>query len=96
MTVERRGRELVAAVEDAGGLLEPAAMIRVGSRVRTGRRGVRVRLPEEFEPEGLPFCVGFRAREPGTGKVRLRRWAGGLPYGLGSGAPGRLFLEGRA
>lgn len=96
MTVERRGRELVAAVEDAGGLLEPEAMIRVGSRVRTGRRGVRVRLPEEFEPEGLPFCVGFRAKEPGSGQKRLRRWAGGLPYGLGSGAPGRLFLEGRA
>ena len=96
MTVELRGRELVAAVEDAGGLGEPEAMIRVGSRVRTGRRGVRVRLPEEFEPEGLPFCVGFRAKEPGTGKKRLRRWAGGLPYGLGSGAPGRLFLEGRA
>lgn len=96
MTVERRGRELVAAVEDPGGLCEPEAMIRVGSRVRTGRRGVRVRLPEEFEPEGLPFCVGFRAKEPGSGKKRLRRWSGGLPYGLGSGAPGRLFLEGRA
>jgi len=96
MTVERRGRELVAAVEDSGGLGEPEALIRVGSRVRTGRRGVRVRLPEEFEPEGLPFCVGFRGTEPGSGRRRLRRFAGGLPYGLGSGAPGRLFLEGQA
>jgi glycerophosphoryl diester phosphodiesterase len=96
MTVERRGRELVAAVEDPGGLGEPEAVIRVGSRVRTGRRGVHVRLPEEFEPEGLPFSVGFFGKEPGSPRRRLRRWAGGLPYGLGSGASGRLFLEGRA
>jgi glycerophosphoryl diester phosphodiesterase len=96
MTVRRRGGELLAAVEDAGGLTEVAARIRVGSRVRTGRRGVRIRLPEELEPEGAPFCVGFEGLEPDTGRRRLRRFAGGLPYGLGSGAPGRLFLGARA
>jgi len=96
MTLRLRGRELLAAVEDSASLTEVAARIRVGSRVRTGRRAVRIRLPEELEPEGAPFCVGFEGLEPGTGARRLRRFAGGLPYGLGSGAPARLFLAGRA
>jgi len=94
MTVRRRGGELIAAVEDPGGLLEPEARIRVGSRVRQGRRGVRIRLPEVLEPEGAPFCVGFQGRDPVTGAPRLRRFGGGLPYGLGSGSPSRLFLAG--
>jgi len=96
MAVRRRGDELVAAVEDAGGLSEVSARIRVGSRVRTGRRGVRLRLPEELEPGGAPFCLAFEGTDPESKKRVLRRWAGGLPYGLGSGAPGRLFLSGRA
>src|SRR5262249_33761981 len=54
MTVQRSGAEVVAAVEDSGGLAELEARIRVGARVRTGRRGVRIRLPEELEPEGAP------------------------------------------
>jgi hypothetical protein len=43
---------------------------------------------------GMPFCVGFEGREDGGGggPRHLRRWAGGLPYGLRSGAPGRLVL----
>jgi hypothetical protein len=96
MTVRRRGHELLAAVEDAGSLTEVTARIRVGARVRTGRRAVRIRLPEEVEPDGAPFCVGFEGTEPGTGARRLRRFGGGLPYGLGSGAPARLFLSGKA
>lgn len=96
MTVRRRGRELLVVVEDSGGLTEVEARVRVGSRVRTGRRGARIRLPEELEPEGAPFCVGFEGRDPETGARRLRRFAGGLPYGLGSGSPGRLFLAARA
>jgi glycerophosphoryl diester phosphodiesterase len=96
MAIRRRGRELLALVEDAGGLTDVAARIRVGSRVRTGRRGVRIRCPEELEPEGAPFCVGFDGVDAETGIRRLRRFSGGLPYGLGSGAPGRLFLTGRA
>ncbi len=90
MTVRRRGRELLAWVEDPGGLGEVKCLVRLGSRVRTGTRGVRIRLPGELDPEGLPFCVGFQGRA-GDGGVRLRRWSGGLPYGLGSGAPGRLL-----
>jgi hypothetical protein len=96
MTVRRRGDELLAAVEDAGGLRDVAALVRVSSRVRTGRRGVRVRLPEVLPPEGVPFCVGFQGTDPDTARRVLRRFAGGLPYGLGSGAPGRLLLSGRA
>jgi len=96
MTLRRRGSELLAAVEDSASLTDVTARIRVGSRVRTGRRAVRIRLPEEFEPEGAPFCVGFEGTEPETGARRLRRFSGGLPYGLGSGAPARLFLASRA
>lgn len=96
MAVRRRGDELVAAVEDAGGLTEVSARIRVAARVRSGRRGVRIRLPEELEPGGAPFCLAFEGTDPESGHRVLRRWSGGLPYGLGSGAPGRLFLLGRA
>ena len=95
MTLRRRGAELLAAVEDAGGLADVAARVRIGARVRSGRRAVRIRLPEELEPLGAPFCVGFEGTEPETGRRRLRRFAGGLPYGLGAGAPGRLLLSGR-
>jgi glycerophosphoryl diester phosphodiesterase len=96
MTVRRRGNEVIAALEDAGGLSEVTALIRVGARVRSGRRGVRIRLPEELPPEGAPFCVGFEGTEPGSARRRLRRFAGGLPYGLGSGSPARLLLADRA
>jgi glycerophosphoryl diester phosphodiesterase len=96
MAVRLRGRELLAVVEDAGGLSEVVATVRVAARVRRGRRGVRIRLPEELEPEGAPFSVGFEGTDPETGTRRLRRFAGGLPYGLGSGAPARLVLAGRA
>lgn len=93
MTVRRRGNELLASVEDAGGLGEVAAHVRVGARVRVGRRAVRIRLPEERDPAGWPFSVGFEGSDPDTGARRLRRFAGGLPYGLGSGAPGRLWAS---
>jgi hypothetical protein len=96
MTLRRRGAELLAAVEVPGGLNDVAAQIRVGSRVRSGRRAVRIRLPEEQDNAGHSFCVGFEGTDPATGARRLRRFSGGLPYGLGSGAPGRLFLTSRA
>jgi glycerophosphoryl diester phosphodiesterase len=96
MIVRRRGRELLAWVEDAGGLEEVHALIRVGARVRRGRRAVRIRLPEEPDPRGLLFSVGFEGSRAGGRGSSLRRWCGGLPYGLGAGAPGRLLLAGRA
>ena len=96
MTLRRRGAELLAVVEDSGGLVDVVAKIRVSSRVRSGHRGVRIRLPEAAEPEGFSFSLGFEGTEPGSARRVLRRFAGGLPYGLGSGAPGRLVLAGRA
>ncbi|NOT31920.1 MAG: hypothetical protein HOP15_15855 [Planctomycetes bacterium] len=96
MTVRRRGTELLAAVELAGGLEDVEARIRVGARVRAGRRAVRIRLPEEPDSGGASFCAGFEGTDPSTGRRVLRRFSGGLPYGLGSGAPGRLFLTSRA
>ncbi len=96
MVLRRRGTELLAAVESAGGLTDVAATVRVGARVRSGRRAVRIRLPEEPDPQGLPFCVGFQGADASSGRRILRRFSGGLPYGIGSGAPGRLFLTGRA
>ena len=101
MTLKLRGRELLAWVEDPGGLADVRSSIRVGSRVRTGRRGVRIRLPERFDPSGIPFSVGFEGwpkavPEKERGAPVLRRWAGGLPYGLGAGAPGRLLRNAEA
>jgi glycerophosphoryl diester phosphodiesterase len=94
MTLRRRGPEVVAAVEGAGGLGDVRATIRVGHRVRTGQRGVRIRLPEELPAAGAPFSVGFEGTDPESGARVLRRFSGGLPYGLGSGSPGRLRLAG--
>lgn len=91
MSIRRRGRELLAWVEDAGGLTDVAAVVRVGHRVRRGRRGVRIRLPERIGRQGVLFAVGFEGAVPGAAERRLRRWGGGLPYGLSSGAPCRLL-----
>jgi len=95
MTVRLRRDELLASVESPGGLEEVRAHLRLGTRVSVGARGVRARLPEAFarDPRGVPFCVGFtgvdaEASERGR---RLRRLAGGLPPGVASGAPARLF-----
>jgi hypothetical protein len=62
---------------------------------------VKIRLPERADPEGIPFSVGFEGRARSTpekerGTTVLRRWAGGLPYGLGAGATGRLVLRAEA
>jgi glycerophosphoryl diester phosphodiesterase len=91
MSIRRRGRELLAWVEDPGGSTDVAALVRLGHRVRRGRRGVRISLPGRIGPRGVPFAVGFEGTVPGTGERRLRRWGGGLPYGLSAGAPCRLM-----
>jgi glycerophosphoryl diester phosphodiesterase len=100
VSLRRRGEELIAWVEDPGGLGDVRALLRVGERVRSGGRGVRVPLPPGWRTTetggGLPFSVGFEGRTSTGAPRELRRWAGGLPYGLGSGAPGCLFLEDRA
>jgi len=99
MTVRRRGNEILAWVENAGGLEDVRALIRLGSRVRRGGKGVRVPLPRGFDDlgTGLPFSVGFEGRQGAAHHdQRLRRWAGGLPANLGAGAPGRLLSDGSA
>jgi len=93
MTLRRRGNELVAWVENPGGLEEVRARIRIGQRLRHGGQGVRIRL-SELELAGecpLAFNVGFEGLI--GGRRALRRWAGGLPPELGSGSPGRLILD---
>jgi hypothetical protein len=98
MTVRRRGRELLAWVEDPGGLEDVRAQVLLGPRIVEGARGVRVELPDGVEAgaAGLPFSLGFEGRRPGERGRVLRRWAGGLPGGARSGAPGRLLVSGRA
>lgn len=92
MVLRRRGRELVARVEDAGGLSDVRALVRLGAEVRRGAAGVRVLLPADFDrrPEGIPFSCGFEGRSA-DGRRVVRRWAGGVPAGIAHGAPGRLF-----
>jgi len=93
MTVRRRGGDLLAWVEDPGGLSDVRAMVLLGSRRSEGARGVRARLPESRDADGgLPFSLGFEGRRPEDGERVLVRWAGGLPGGARSGAPGRLLL----
>jgi glycerophosphoryl diester phosphodiesterase len=94
MTVRRRGREVLAAVEDAGGLQDVRALLRIGHEVLRGAAGVRGFLPDLPPGRAIPFSVGFegRARSAQGEASELRRWSGGLPYGLGAGAPGRLFV----
>jgi glycerophosphoryl diester phosphodiesterase len=93
MTLRRRGQELLAWVEDAGGLSDPQAICRIDSDVRTGGRGVRIRLPEDFDarPGGVAFALGFEGRQQSGRPRTLRRFCGGLPYGISSGSPGRLL-----
>lgn len=94
MTVRRRGSELVVAIENAGGLADARALVHLAGLTRRGGQGVRVRLPEGFDQrsEGVPFSCGFEGRVVGAraNAQVLRRWAGGLPEGPASGAPGLL------
>ena len=66
-----------------------------GRHVRGGR-GVRARLPEDFDArsEGIPFSCGIEASSGGERLVR--RFAGGIPDEDGAGAPGRLVPLGAA
>ena len=52
---------------------------------------MRLRLPAEFDdvPTGVPCSAGIEGSDA-RGEHRLRRWAGGLPEGLGHGQPGLL------
>jgi hypothetical protein len=97
MTLRRIGNELVAAVEDAGGLSEVRALAVFGGELVRGGRGLRLALPALAPPRGQPleFALGFEGvHEQGGARVRrTRRWCGGLPPGIESGAPGELVLR---
>jgi hypothetical protein len=64
--------------------------VHVDGRTYHGGRGLRTQLPEDFDQRegGVPFSCGMWTGK--AGERVLRRWAGGVPDELGSGAPGRL------
>lgn len=100
MTLRRQGRELLIAIENAGGLADAQALCVLDGRPYRGGRGLRALLPPDFDerPEGIAFSCGMLGRHAGAageGAV-LRRWAGGLPQGPDSGDPGRLVPLARA
>jgi len=45
-------------------------------------------------PLGVPFSCGIEGTGP-DGGPRLRRWAGGLPEGIGHGSAGLLLPLGK-
>jgi glycerophosphoryl diester phosphodiesterase len=91
MTLRRHRGYLLVSIEDAGGLAEPHTIVHVDGRTYHGGRGLRMRLPEDFDQraDGVPFSCGMWTG--GDGERALRRWSGGVPDELGSGAPGRLL-----
>jgi glycerophosphoryl diester phosphodiesterase len=91
MTLRRHRRWLFASIENGGGLIDPRAVLHLDGREYIGGRGVRAPLPDDFDrrPEGLAFSCGFVALQ--NGERVVRRWAGGVPDELDSGAPGRIL-----
>ena len=94
MTLRRRRQELVGGVENGAGLGELRTVVRIDGAVWYGGKGVRVRLPEDFDDreEGVDFACGFYGRER-DGTVRFRRWGGGLPDEPGVGGCGVLLAR---
>ena len=98
MTLRLRQGEVIARVEDPGGLREVKAVLRLGARTRHGGPAVRLPLSPLDEislREGLAFSVGFHGIDPARPEdgPRFRRFCGGLPEALFSGAPGRLYMD---
>ncbi len=91
MVVRRRGSELLVSVERTGGSSDVRAFACIEGRVVSGARGLRIRLPRDFDArrDGVPFSCGFHGLL--AGERRWRRFAGGLPDELSAGPPGRLL-----
>jgi hypothetical protein len=89
VTVRRKRADLLAAVENSGGLHDPRLIVHLDGRTYSGSRGLRMPLPR-VGPEAVPFSIGFVGSE--RGRELLRRWAGGVPDQLDSGSPGQLYL----
>jgi len=92
VVIRRRGRDLLAKVEDPGGLSDVRVLVRLGAEVRRGAVGLRIALPDDFDAraDGLAFGAGFQGRDR-DGRVVLRRFCGGVPGGIEHGSPGRLY-----
>jgi len=101
MLVRRHRGSLLVSVERGAAIAGLRTHVLLEGQLHHGARGVRVRLPRDFDQraEGLEFCCGFEGRL--DGRPVLRRWSGGWPVegdpGAGDpGAPGRLVADARA
>ncbi len=94
--LRRRGRHLLLSLEQRGDLAEPHIVARLGSEIVRGGKGLRLVLPDEIDAraDGVPFSCGIEGHR--HGQPALLRWAGGIPEGIFSGAPGRLVAANRA
>ncbi len=89
MNVRREGQQLLVSIENPGDLEEPHTLVHLAGEVLRGGRGLRLRLPQGFDADpGVAFSCGIEGKRRGA--ADLRRWAGGLPEGLGHGRPGVL------
>ena len=93
--LRRRGRDLLLSIEDGGGLGEAHLIAHLNGELVRGGPSLRLFLPSDFDLRGggIPFSCGIEGRDAGS--ARLRRWAGGLPEGVGHGAPGLLLPLGQ-
>lgn len=91
LTVRRQRSDLLVALENPADLEDPHVVVYLDGHVMRGGRGLRLRLPEGFDLRGagVPFSAGIEGHL--DGERRIRRWAGGLPEGLGNGSPGLLL-----
>ncbi|TAJ17223.1 MAG: hypothetical protein EPO68_09785 [Planctomycetota bacterium] len=91
--VRRQGRSLHVSIESAGKLKDARVWANLDGAVHTGTRGLRLELPFDFDGrrDGVRFSCGLDGfAEAGARRRTLRRWAGGIPGDVHSGAPGRL------
>ena len=98
MIVRRKDGWLLVSIENDGGIAEARTLVTLDGRFYEGGKGLRLALPDDFDrrPRGIPFSCGIVGRDAaaavdGAAPSVLRRWAGGLPEGLGVGTPGVLF-----
>ncbi|MCP3914196.1 MAG: hypothetical protein GY711_01435 [bacterium] len=91
LTMRREGDSLVVSIENAGDLEHPHVVARLAGETARGGMGLRMRLPATFDGDGhgVDFSCGIEGVR--RGEHRIRRWAGGVPEGLGHGSPGRLL-----
>jgi hypothetical protein len=94
--MRRRGPNLLLSIENPGDLERAHIVAQLDGAFARGGHGMRLRLPADFDTrgDGTPFSVGLEGYR--DGKPGLRRWAGGLPEGIFSGAAGKLMADVRS